>query len=94
LRKYEELLLVKPDLDQEKIDLVLNKVKDQITQNKGEVIEAKLWKKARLAYNVQHYVEGVYLLVLFEMDAENLERLKRFCQLEQEILKFLIIKKE
>lgn len=93
LRKYEELLLVKPELGQQEVDSLLNKVKESIVKNEGKVIQAKLWKRSKLAYEIKHYRKGIYLLILFEIDSKNLKSLKRFCELEPQILRFLVVRK-
>jgi len=92
LRKYEELLVVKPELSQEQVDSLLDKIKEQITQNGGNVIEAKLWEKKKLAYEIEKYNEGIYLLTIFEMAPAELDKLGRFCKLEQDIIRFIFVK--
>ena len=93
METYEALILVKPDFSQEQIDAVLDKISKNITSNQGNVKDAKLWKKADLAYEVEKNSKGIYLLVLFEMAPENIEKLKRFFKLDQDVLRELILKK-
>ncbi len=94
MREYETMILVKPDLKSEQVEIFLDDIKKQITQNSGKVKEAKVWKnKEKLAYKIQHFSEGIYLLLFFEMNPAALKKLERYCNLNENILRFLFIKK-
>lgn len=92
MREYEVMLLVNPELDEEKTNAFLDKIKEQITQNEGNVKEAKVWKKDKLAYEIQNYKRALYLLISFESSPDFIKKLKRFCKLDENILRFLFIK--
>ena len=53
MKAYELLYIVKPTLDDEAREAVLNSIKDIITETNGEVGEVDIWGSRKLAYPIQ-----------------------------------------
>lgn len=93
MRKYEGLILIKPELSEEKTNSILEEFNNNVEENKGQVEESKVWKKDDLAYEIEGYQKGVYLLSTFELPSESVEDLERFCKLNEDIIRYLITKR-
>lgn len=93
MRKYEALILVKPELSQDQINSLLEEFKAIIEEKDGKVEEAKMWKKTGLAYEIDNYNRGIYLLTIFEIFPKNLDGLERLCKLNDNIIRYLFTKK-
>jgi len=65
MRVYEELFIVKPDAPEEEVDAYIGQLKELITNGKGTVDKADKWGTRKLAYKVQKYNEGIYVLIQF-----------------------------
>lgn len=94
MRNYEVMYIIKPDLDEEKIQAVIEKFNTLINDNKGEVVTADKWGKRRLAYEIKDYREGIYILVNFKGEAGTARELDRVMKITDDILRFMIIAKE
>jgi small subunit ribosomal protein S6 len=70
MRVYEELFIVKPDAPEEEVDAYIGQIKDLITNGKGTVDKADKWGTRKLAYRVQKYNEGIYVLLQFSSSPE------------------------
>ncbi|MFZ5753355.1 MAG: 30S ribosomal protein S6 [Bacillota bacterium] len=94
MRNYEIMYVLKPDLDEEKVAAVIEKFTKLISANGGEVISTDKWGKRRLAYEINDYREGIYILVNFKGEAGTAQELDRVMKITDEILRFMIIKKD
>jgi small subunit ribosomal protein S6 len=94
MRKYETLFIINPTLEQEVIDGLVEKFKDVITSNKGEIETVDIWGKRRLAYPVNDLNEGVYVLINYNGDPDAAGELERMFRITDGIEKYLIVKDE
>ena len=60
----------------------------------GEMLASRLWNEQRLAYPIQGQRKGTYWLTYFRLDAARLATLRRQCEINENILRFLILKVE
>jgi small subunit ribosomal protein S6 len=60
----------------------------------AEVLVAKPWDERRLAYEIKGRKRGLYVLVYFKMDPEKVTELENDAQLNDQILRMLIIRKD
>ncbi len=81
--KYEMLVLMRPDLVQEKQDEIQARIELTIKEEKGTLISYDKWGKYLLAYPIQKCTYGIYSLVRFSVEEEHpdslLEKLKTVC---------------
>ena len=71
---------------------VAGQVDDLIKGSDGEVLASRLWSEQKLAYEVNGNRKGTYWLTYFRMDATNLTKMNRACQLNDNVLRQLTIK--
>jgi small subunit ribosomal protein S6 len=62
-----------------------------IQQFGGEVLVSRLWEERRLAYPIEGQRKGTYWLTYFRINGERLDELKRQYQVNDNILRFLIL---
>ena len=94
MRNYELMYVIKPDVDEEKLAEVVEKYNNLIANNKGEVVTADKWGKRRLAYEINDYREGIYMLVNFKGEAETAQEIDRIMKISDEILRFMILNRD
>ena len=92
MRVYEELFIVKPDAPEEEVDAYITQVKDLITGGHGVVDKADKWGKRKLAYRVQRYQEGIYVLVQFHAPAELVKEVERRMRVTDMVIKFITVR--
>jgi small subunit ribosomal protein S6 len=94
MRTYEELFIVKPDAPEEEVDAFIGQVKDLILNGKGEVEKAERWGGGvrKLAYRVQKYQEGLYVLIQFHAPAELVKEVERRMRVTDMVIKFLTVR--
>lgn len=65
-RKYEAFYIVKPELNDGDVQKIADRFKGVVEQHGGTVEKAGKWDKRKLAYEVNGYKEGNYVLMAFE----------------------------
>ena len=88
---YESAILINAALDDETIKNLIEKVKETITTNDGEILEVEDWGRKRLAYQVKKSKIGYYSIFRFNSSPELIPRLERYYQLDESILRYLTI---
>ena len=67
-RKNESLrrlFILKPDTVEEEVDGFVEQIQHVITSGKGTIDKTDKWGVRKLAYRVQKYNEGLYVLIQF-----------------------------
>jgi small subunit ribosomal protein S6 len=92
MRIYEELFIVKPDAPEEEVNAFVEQLKTQLTSAGATVDKVDLWGKRRLAYRVDKYREGTYVLFQFTAGPETVKELERRLRVSDVVLKFLTVR--
>src|SRR5690348_4802090 len=92
MRIYEELFIVKPDAPEEEVDAYVEQLRTQLTNAGATVDKVEKWGKRRLAYKVDKYREGAYVLLQFTAGPETVKELERRLRVSDVVLKFLTVR--
>ncbi len=92
MRYYETLYLIRPDLDPEAYKEVIQKYNKIIEDNGGVIVKVDEWGKRNLAYEVEKFKDGFYVLVRFCGNADLPEKLQRDFRIDERVLKFIVVK--
>lgn len=90
-RQYETTFIVNAGLDDAQIDTVIEKVKDFIVKQGGEIIEVNKWGRKRLTFSIQKKNNGFYTCIEFKAPGDTIAKLERYYFLEENILRYLTI---
>ena len=96
MREYEVTVVLKPDLDDETRADVLGRVEDWITQGEGDEAKpsADHWGQRKLAYPINNYTEGYYVLYLAQMEPSSVGDVERNIQYVDDVLRHLVVRSE
>lgn len=92
LQQYEMMVMIKPDLTQKATKEALQTVRDLIAEAGGKINHEDLWEKRDIAYSVKGYDQAYYAILYFFLNPANLAELKADLDLEQPLLRRMIIK--
>jgi len=92
MRIYEELFIVKPDATEEEVDQLIEQMKTIVTSAGGTIDKAEKWGKRRLAYRVDKYKEGSYVLFQFNSGPEAVKEFERRLRVSDSVIKFLTVR--
>ncbi|MCC6863053.1 MAG: 30S ribosomal protein S6 [Bryobacterales bacterium] len=92
MRVYEELFIVKPDAPEEEVDAFVEGLTSMITSSGGVVDKVEKWGKRKLAYQVEKYNEGFYVLIQISAGPEIVQELERRLRVADLVIKFLTVR--
>jgi small subunit ribosomal protein S6 len=93
LRDYEILYIVRPDLEDDKVQDIVKRVNSLISRSGGTPEQTSLWGKRKLAYEVKHQKEGSYVLQDFTIDPGRVPELESALKITEEVLRHPIVRK-
>lgn len=88
---YESAVLINAALDDETIKSLIEKIKETITNNGGDLLEIEDWGRKRLAYQVKKSKIGYYAIFRFNSPPDIVPKLERNYQLDENILRYLTV---
>ncbi|MDQ4005821.1 MAG: 30S ribosomal protein S6 [Actinomycetota bacterium] len=94
LRKYEILVLVDPEADEETVGRAVDRVTQVLTDNAAQVGTVDRWGRRKLAYEIDKKTEGQYFVVAFQAEPPTLTELDRVLSLADEVMRFKIVRTE
>lgn len=94
MRLYETLCLLRPDLEEEKLEESIERIRSVIQENGGEVLELQKWGKKRLAYLVEECQDGYYALITYKANQDALDTLKHLFKVNEAYLRYMTIRLE
>jgi small subunit ribosomal protein S6 len=90
MRDYEVVFIVHPDLDENALKSVIEKVQTWITDSGGSIVKTDNWGKRRLAYVIRKQREGQYIFIQAQMVPTFTNELERNLRFLEPVMRFLI----
>jgi small subunit ribosomal protein S6 len=84
---YEIMLLLDPELPEERANEVIQRIRDSVDGAKGTWDGHEPWGRRRLAYEIGHKGEAVYHLLLFTCPVEALDEITRVLKITDGVLR-------
>ena len=102
MRRYELISILRPDLSKDAYEEIREKVSSAVAKGEGQVRSWDAWKENyRFSYVLRSrgaekkkYNEGTYVVSEIMLDPKNLGILKYTLDLEERIIRYLVINKE
>lgn len=92
MRSYEVVYILRPDLDEVQRREKMTKVETLITQEGGQVQKTEEWGQRILAYEIEHFREGYYVLVNFSLPPDRVESLQQRLSMDDAFLRYQVIR--
>ena len=90
MRRYELMLLLRPDLEDDKLQAAVEKVTRAIVNGGGSLSKVSPWGKRRLAYDIGRNREASYFLIHFDIEPSQVREIERGMLISEEILRHLV----
>jgi small subunit ribosomal protein S6 len=94
MRRYELMLVLRPDVADDRSQAVIDRTTRQIVSSGGQIVKVAPWGRRRLAYPIDRHREGSYHIILFEAPSEAVAELERGLLITEELLRHLITRVE
>jgi small subunit ribosomal protein S6 len=86
---YEILLLLDPDVAEERQNEILTRARELIERGGGTWRRHDVWGRRKLAYEIRHRGEGVYHLLTVECEPATLDELSRILRITDGVMRHM-----
>ena len=93
MNKYESVVIINPNCTDDAVKALEEKFTGLINEH-GKVESFEKQGKKRLAYEIKKNQEAIYATINFVAEPSSIAELERNYRITDEILKFIIVKKE
>ncbi|MDO5096039.1 MAG: 30S ribosomal protein S6 [Peptostreptococcaceae bacterium] len=90
MKNYELVYVLKPAIEDEAKEAVLDKVK-AVIEASGEVEKVDVWGVKKLAYEIQKLREGYYVLVTFKASVDVPKELDRNLKINDNVIRHMVV---
>jgi small subunit ribosomal protein S6 len=92
VNNYETVFIADPEIAMEAVDQLLAKIKKAIADNKGAVTNEDRWGRRRLAYPIQSFRDGFYVVLTFNAEGPVVNALEHLFRVTDSVVRHLTIK--
>lgn len=90
MRQYEVAFIVHPEVEEDAVTALIEKVQGWITTSGGVVDKIDRWGKKRLAYEIRKQRDGNYVLIYARMNVGGPNEVERNLRLTEQVMRFML----
>jgi small subunit ribosomal protein S6 len=94
LRRYELMLVIRPDAPDDQVQAVIDRVTRSIASADGQIVKVSPWGRRRLAYAIGQQREGSYFIIQFDAPSAAVIELERGLNITEEVMRHLVTRVE
>ncbi len=91
-REYELVYIVAPTATDEDVEALQTQVAELVKEFGGTVENTDVWGRRKLAYEIGHFTEGIYVVQLLDGPGEMIGELGRRLRVRDQVLRHLIVR--
>ena len=76
MRRYELMLVIRPDVADDKSQALVDRTTRGIVSAGGQIVKVAPWGRRRMAYPIDRHREGSYHIILFEAPSDSIVELE------------------
>ncbi len=92
LREYELVYILQPELDEQGVTGINERLSQIVTEQSGSITATEMWGRRTLAYPIGKFFEGTYVLHRFQMQPETTGELDRLLRFNENVIRYLLIR--
>jgi|SRR3954470_1910686 small subunit ribosomal protein S6 len=92
MRNYEIMFIVNPNIQEEEIDKVNTQIEGIVTAGGGKVEKLEKMGKRRLAYMIDKFRDGSYVLFTLSANGEIVKEIERRLRVMDVVIKYITVR--
>jgi len=92
VRNYEVVFIAAPTLTSEELDAFINHAQTVIEGRNGKVVKVDNWGRKSLAYKINKFREGYYVVLSIEAEGGAIAELERRFRVTDFIIRFISVR--
>ena len=91
-RTYEIMFIVRPDVEEADLDKLIETISGYVTGGGGEIKSTEKMGRRRLAYTVQKFNDGFYILLNIAAEGSLISEIERRLRVSEQVIKFITVR--
>ena len=92
LREYETIFLLRPDLADDLVDKVIERMRGIVHRDGGKVIKVENWGKKKTAYEVKKNSRAIFIRFLYLGGVKAVAEFERNLRMTDDVMKYQSVK--
>lgn len=92
MRKYEIMYIIRPNIEDEEKSALVERLNTILTDNGSEIENTKEMGKRRLAYEINGYRDGFYMLVNTSAPTEAINEFDRLVKISDDVIRHIAVR--
>lgn len=92
MRRYETIYILRPSLNEEEINTIVENTNGIIAQGNGTIIELDRWGMRKLAYPIKKEFQGFYVFCDYSGIPEAVAEMERKFRIDDAVLRYMTVK--
>jgi small subunit ribosomal protein S6 len=90
---YEILLMLDPELPDERQSEIVSRTRETIERGGGTWDSHDVWGRRKLAYEIDHKTDGAYHLLTFSAEPETLDEVSRVLKITDGVMRHMAVRR-
>ena len=91
-RQYELVYILPPDTTEQQVTELHTQVEQVVSRMNGQIEKTENWGRRRLAYEIGHHKEGVYVLEVINGSGELMKELDRRLKVMDQVIRHMVVR--
>jgi len=91
-RQYELVYILPPDTTEQQVTELHTQVEAVVSRMDGKIEKTENWGRRKLAYEIGHQKEGVYVLQVINGSGELMKELDRRLKVMDQVIRHLVVR--
>jgi len=91
-RQYELVYILPPDTTEQQVTELHSQVEGVVSRMNGQIEKTESWGRKKLAYDIGHHKEGVYVLDVINGSGDLMKELDRRLRVIDQVLRHMIVR--
>src|SRR4029078_11546802 len=91
-RQYELIYILPPETAEQQATELHDQVSEIVTRLHGQIERTENWGRRKLAYEIGHFKEGVYVLEVINGSGELMKELDRRLKVLEQVVRHLVVR--
>lgn len=92
MRSYELVFITQPDLDDDALSALAERLRGVISSNGGQVAKIESMGRRKLAYPIQRRQMGHYMLMHAQLERPAILETERLLKLSEDVMRYLLVR--
>lgn len=92
MRKYEIMYIIRPDIEEEAQKDLIERFNTILKDRGAEIEKVNEMGKRRLAYEIDNYRDGYYVVVNFKSDENAVNEFSRLAKYSDDIVRHIVVR--